>query len=77
MDDDDKVSAVKFAASIATELLARAEDGTKLLSVTYNYPKGAAAFWYGFRTTIGGIFAFGLVVAISKILDWLASYLMQ
>jgi hypothetical protein len=69
--DDDAKRAVRFAASIATELLNKAEDGTKLLAVTYNYPRGAAAFWFGFRATTGALFAIGLTIALSTLIHWI------
>jgi hypothetical protein len=69
--DDDAQRAVQFAARVATELLNKAEDGTKLLAVTYNYPRGAAAYWFGFCATAGAMFAIGLTVALSTLIHWI------
>lgn len=52
----DAINSVKFAARVAEQLLKNSDEGTKLLSVTYHYPKGDKAYGFGFRLAFGACF---------------------
>ncbi len=73
---DDALNAVKFAAQIADQLLAKAgDDGVKLLAVHKHYPTGSAAWSVGFWFMAGAICSASLIVGITgvtlRFLAWL------
>lgn len=61
--------AVRMAARVAEQILQRTRDGDKLLSVTYNYPRGANAYWTGVLLAMGAltsISAFMTIVILTQ-----------
>lgn len=72
MTDEEKLQdELRFAAQIADRLLAKAQDGTKLLSITRNYPVRFAAFEYGFNVACGAFCALALMVAMTSLVSYI------
>lgn len=73
MEKDDALASARWAAQVAEQLLEKAGDGTKLVSVSYHYPRGRKAFEYGFVAALGAVTAIfvvgGAIVLLSKILS--------
>lgn len=72
MTETDKREAIVFAARVAEQIIARTDDGTKLLSVTYHYPKGWRASEFGFVATSGVITAVYLWLAAMVLIEKLS-----
>lgn len=67
-DNQEDLRAAQMAAKIAVEILDRAKDGEKLISVTNHYPSGRKAFAFGFHAGMGVIFATCCLLAASAVI---------